>query len=178
MVSSRLPDLWFVLRRTSAKSGEAPDGVPIGGTQMGTPSYGRATAERSQFWSQLSKFVNVCERPIDRFASVNGDLTDHPEPRFADLESRLGFRPHESSVVSSAAGTASSSRPHQGPRPTVGWQARFASAVTRLLRRFVGRSDRQRPFHYLGMVPIDSSLSGEFSTGSVVETETAEGLTE
>ena len=27
--------------------------------------------------------------------------------------------------------------------------------------------------HYLGMVPIDSSLSGEFSTGSVVETETA-----
>ncbi len=32
--------------------------------------------------------------------------------------------------------------------------------------------------HYLGMVPIDSSLSGEFSTGSVVETETAKGLTE
>jgi hypothetical protein len=48
---------------------------------------------RSQFWSQLSKLVNVCERPIDRFASVNGDLMDHPEPRFADLESGLGSRP-------------------------------------------------------------------------------------
>jgi hypothetical protein len=98
---------------------------------------------------------------------------DSPERRPADLESglvvltsRVSCRPR--------LGLASSSRPHQEDQDP----------------RSDGRPGAPRPrrvscddswggltandhCHYLGMVPIDSSLSGEFSTGSVVETETA-----
>jgi hypothetical protein len=61
---------------------------------------------RSQFWSQLSPFVGVWERPTDRFASVNEDLR---------IGLDLGLRIWKAGWVQALAGSnpaSSASRKH------------------------------------------------------------------
>ena len=69
-----LPDLWFWAMNGLGRSGKAPSGYPLAVRKCEPSSYARATAARSQFWSQLSPFVGVRERSTGRFASVNGDV--------------------------------------------------------------------------------------------------------
>src|SRR5215212_7784843 len=118
-----LPDLWLAYAR--GRSGKAIwSGIRWRYPSASTAAHARAMTPRSQ----LPPFVGVPERSTARLAGVNRRTLLNLGLRICKI--RLGSRPHESSVVSSTAGTGIIlSTTSIGPRPTVGWQARFASAV-------------------------------------------------
>src|SRR5829696_6982084 len=125
--------------------------------------------------SSLVSVVSVCWGPSASDWSLRKRERrrgDQPVSPFADLESGWGSPPLESKCRLVRRWDRHHPLDHtKAPRPArVGWQARFASA-TKSLAESLRQFDRQGPCDYLGMVPIDSSLSGEFSTDSVVETE-------
>src|SRR5215211_6952156 len=163
---------------TSADPVRPPTGYPFA-FRNASHRPRHALAARSQFWSQSSPFAGVRQHPTGPFASVNGDVGISPYLGLRIWKAVGLHRPSSQNVVSSAAGTGiilSTTPKPQDPRVSDGrpGSRRPRSPLAKSLRQ----SDRQGPCDYLGMVPIDSSLSGEFSTGSVEETENAQRMTE